>query len=68
ANPAEFLRSQEFGVIRAGKRADLLLVKADPLKDVKNVRRLAGVMVRGKWISEAEIGERLNKLAGSNAR
>jgi hypothetical protein len=45
-----------------------LLVKADPLKDVKNVRRLAGVMVRGKWISEAEIGERLNKLAGSNAR
>lgn len=68
ANPAEFLGSPKFGVISTGKRADLLLVKANPLKDVKNARKLAGVMVWKKWISEAEIGESLNRLVESYAK
>jgi imidazolonepropionase-like amidohydrolase len=54
-NAAEFLgRSREFGTITVGARADLLLLDADPLRDVANTTRFAGVMVRGRWLTEEE--------------
>jgi imidazolonepropionase-like amidohydrolase len=56
ANPAAFLgRSGEFGTVTVGARADLMLLDADPLRDVANVARRAGVMVAGRWIAEAEL-------------
>ena len=56
ANPAEFLgRSREFGVVTAGARADLLLLEANPLLDVANAARRAGVMVRGRWLREKQL-------------
>jgi imidazolonepropionase-like amidohydrolase len=56
ANPAEFLgRSGEFGTVTTGARADLLLLNANPLRDVANAARRAGVMVRGRWLSENEL-------------
>jgi imidazolonepropionase-like amidohydrolase len=56
ADPAEFLgRSGEFGTVAVGQRADLLLLDADPLRDVANVTRRAGVMVRGRWLTEDEL-------------
>ena len=56
ANPADFLgRSGEFGTITAGARADLLLLNADPLRDVANAAQRAGVMVRGRWLAENEL-------------
>ncbi|MHC4993359.1 MAG: amidohydrolase family protein, partial [Planctomycetota bacterium] len=46
-NPAWFLgESDEFGTVEVGKRADLMLLTANPLEDVTNVQRRAGVMVR----------------------
>lgn len=33
-----------------GKRADLVLVAANPLVDLATLRRPAGVMIRGEWI------------------
>ena len=38
------------GTIEAGKRADLVLLDADPLVDIRNTRRIAGVMVNGRWL------------------
>jgi imidazolonepropionase-like amidohydrolase len=56
ANPAEFLgRSGEFGTVTAGARADLLLLNANPLRDVANAAQRAGVMVRGRWLTENEL-------------
>ncbi|MDQ6893328.1 MAG: amidohydrolase family protein [Acidobacteriota bacterium] len=55
ADCARFLkREDEFGTIAPGRRADLLLVRRNPLEDVRNVRDLAGVMVRGRWIPDEE--------------
>jgi imidazolonepropionase-like amidohydrolase len=53
-NPGSFLRkhvprAKPFGVVRPGYRADLLLVKANPLDDVANAARIEGVIVRGRW-------------------
>ena len=53
----------EFGTIEVGKRADLLLVEANPLEDVSNVRLRAGVMIRGRWLPETEIQQRLEQIA-----
>jgi hypothetical protein len=52
ANPADFLgRPGEFGTVTTGARADLVLLDANPLSDVGNAVRPAGVMVRGRWLS-----------------
>lgn len=56
-----------FGTIAPGGRADLVLLTANPLEDLANVRRVAGVMVRGRWLPEAEIGARLEAIAGEVA-
>jgi len=54
--------SNEFGTVSVGKRADLILVEGNPLQDVANVARRAGVMVRGNWIPETEIQKRLSEI------
>jgi imidazolonepropionase-like amidohydrolase len=63
---AEFMNAgAEFGTVAAGSRADLILVEGNPLEDVLNVDKRAGVMVRGKWYSQAELQSELEKLAKS---
>ena len=47
------------GTVSVGKRADLLLVDANPLADVRNVARKSGVMVNGRWLAWPEIEARL---------
>ena len=37
------------GVIQAGKRADLLLLTANPGEDIRNLRRVARRMENGEW-------------------
>ena len=37
------------GTITPGARADLVLLDANPLADIRNTRRIRGVVVRGKW-------------------
>lgn len=53
----------EFGTIEPGKVADLVLLEANPLADIRNVERRAGVMVRGRWLPETEIQDRLADIA-----
>lgn len=55
----------ETGTIEAGKRADLVLLDADPLADIRNTTKRAGVMVRGRWLPQAEIQARLDAVARS---
>jgi imidazolonepropionase-like amidohydrolase len=52
-----------FGTVAAGQRADLVLLDANPLDDIGNLTRRAGVMVRGRWVSAEEIRSGLEALA-----
>lgn len=62
-NPARYLgREKEFGTIEIGKQADLILLEANPLEDIKNTKKLAGVMVRGRWFSKSELRQMLSDL------
>ena len=60
-NAAEFLGATS-GVVAIGRQADLILVNGDPLKDVSNASRRAGVMLRGQWLAEDELRRMLGKL------
>jgi imidazolonepropionase-like amidohydrolase len=54
--PARFLaRAGATGTIAPGSRADLLLLSADPLADIGNTRRIAGVMAGGRWYGSAPV-------------
>jgi imidazolonepropionase-like amidohydrolase len=58
-----FRRSDTFGTVAVGRRADLILLNSNPLDDVGNVADRAGVMVRGRWYSDSYIQERLDEIA-----
>jgi imidazolonepropionase-like amidohydrolase len=48
----------DFGTIEIGKRADLLLVGANPLEDISHIEaQLLGVMAAGTWYQQAELTE-----------
>jgi imidazolonepropionase-like amidohydrolase len=50
------------GTVEPGQRADLLLLDANPLQDVANVGKLAGVMARGRWFPRDELTRMLDSL------
>lgn len=60
---AQFLgRSNEFGTIALGQRADLILLDANPLEDVGHVRQQVGVMVKGQWYPRTQLEMMLKEL------
>ncbi len=68
-NVARFLGEEDrFGTIATGKRADLLLLEANPLADVANVQRRAGVMLNGRWLPESRIQAGLAAIAARHKR
>jgi hypothetical protein len=49
--PARFLGlAAERGTIEVGKAADLVLLEADPLADIRNTRRIAAVVLAGRVV------------------
>lgn len=61
---AEFVNAlDEWGTVAIGRRADLILFDANPLDDVANVSKLVGVMLRGRWYTQAELQAKLDVLA-----
>jgi imidazolonepropionase-like amidohydrolase len=53
---AEMLGQQdEFGTLAVGKRADLLILGADPLDDIRNTRKIEAVIVDGKLVDRASL-------------
>ncbi len=66
--PFEYLgESERAGTIEVGKQTDLLLLDGNPLEDVSAASRIAGVLIRGRWIGREEIHERMQELAQSAA-
>ncbi len=47
---AEFLGLADRGIIAPGRRADLLVLDANPLDDIRNTRRIAAMYIAGKEV------------------
>jgi len=56
----------ERGVIAAGAIADMILVDADPLKDLATLRAPAGVVLRGRWLDREQLQRLLNAADPAN--
>jgi imidazolonepropionase-like amidohydrolase len=64
--PATVLRiADSVGTIAPGKIADLVLLAANPLADIRNTRRIAGVFRAGRWLPQTAIAAMLDSLARS---
>jgi imidazolonepropionase-like amidohydrolase len=61
--PYEYLgEAADAGTITVGKRTDLLLVDGNPLEDVAAAAKIAGVLMRGRWIDRAQIDRRMQQV------
>ena len=65
-NPGEFLGAN-FGTIKVGKRAELILVNANPLQNILNLQNRSGVLTHGKWMPQTELDAMANRTAESFA-
>jgi len=67
-NAGEFVRRYidsdvRFGQVLPGYRADLVLLDANPLEDVRNARTVTAVIVNGRYIEKSELDQRRDALA-----
>jgi len=59
-NPATFLGMEDrLGTIEKGKIADLVLLNANPLEDIRNTQKIEAVVVNGKYLPRSELDKML---------
>lgn len=63
-NPSMFFGTLEkVGTVEKGKRADLILLNANPLQNISATENRAGVMLKGKYYPQAELNKWLDEAA-----
>jgi imidazolonepropionase-like amidohydrolase len=61
--PARFFKkTTDYGSVEAGRVADLVILRANPLEDIANTRAIAGVVADGKYWSSPAIDSLRTKL------
>jgi imidazolonepropionase-like amidohydrolase len=50
------------GSVQSGRIADLVMLSANPLTDIRNTRAIAGVVVDGRYLSSADLDQLRTKL------
>jgi imidazolonepropionase-like amidohydrolase len=59
-NPARFLGMEnQLGTIEKGKLADLVLLNANPLEDIRNTQKIEAVVVNGRYLSRVDLDKML---------
>jgi len=67
-NCAKLFPSIDAGTVAAGKRADLVLLNANPLADIRNTHDLHAVVLRGRVLNRAALDRALADAAALAAR
>jgi imidazolonepropionase-like amidohydrolase len=53
---------QDLGTVEQGKIADLVLLEADPLKDIKNTQKIAAVVIGDKLLTKEMLQKMLAEV------
>lgn len=57
-NAARFVgQEKDSGSIATGKEADLVVLRANPLQDIRAVRETVGVMTQGRWLTSEQLDQ-----------
>ncbi len=64
---AAFLHDSAGGEVAVGRRADLLLVRGNPLTDITATRLIAGVVQQGRWFPRDTLRAMLDGIAAGYA-
>jgi imidazolonepropionase-like amidohydrolase len=65
-NPASFFQMEDqLGAIEKGKLADLVLLDANPLEDIRNTQKINGVIVHGRFFNETDLQKILQRVEES---
>ena len=67
-NAAEFLgRTEVMGTVAAGKYADLVLLRANPLESASHLHQISGVVRGGRFYPQAELEQMKEKVAAARS-
>jgi imidazolonepropionase-like amidohydrolase len=65
-NPAEYLGMLDsLGTVETGKVADLILLEANPLQDIRNTQRIAAVVLNGRFLDRKALDGLLSQAEAS---
>jgi imidazolonepropionase-like amidohydrolase len=69
-NPAEYFDLEKsLGTVEKGKMADLVLLDANPLTDINNTRKIAAVILGGRYLPKGTLQKMLAEVeAGANKK
>lgn len=62
-NPARFFHIEDrAGTVERGRNADLVLLDANPLEDIRNTQKISGVIFNGRFFNKADLQKILQKV------
>jgi imidazolonepropionase-like amidohydrolase len=68
SNAAKFLELADSGTIELGKRADLVLLDADPLTNIANTHKISAVVLNGRYLNRSELDHLQAQIQQAAAR
>jgi imidazolonepropionase-like amidohydrolase len=61
-NSPAYLHKTNYGAITAGKKADILLLDANPVADIHNTQKINALVVKGKLLNRAALDRLLQEV------
>lgn len=62
-NASRYFGNPDFGTIEVGKSADMVLLDADPLADIRNTEKIEAVVLRGRYYTRENLDAILARVA-----